>query len=100
MHRRDSDAGPRLGGKNACDRPYPMGWPAGSMEWLEHARNSGNNPPLADPESYGRAKLLSNGRANRIDAVDVVDLSSWLPRRQIVAASTVRRIKIRLIIFD
>ncbi|PLW43989.1 hypothetical protein PCANC_08558 [Puccinia coronata f. sp. avenae] len=43
------------------------------------------------------AKLLSNGR---IDAVDVVDLSSWLPRRQIVAASTVRRIKIRLIIFD
>ncbi|PLW40853.1 hypothetical protein PCANC_11023 [Puccinia coronata f. sp. avenae] len=35
-----------------------------------------------------RAKLLSNGRANRIDAVDVVDLSSWLPRRQIVAAST------------
>ncbi|PLW13923.1 hypothetical protein PCANC_20270 [Puccinia coronata f. sp. avenae] len=47
-----------------------------------------------------RAKLLSNGRANWIDAVDVVDLSSWLPRRQIVAASTVRRIKIQLIIFD
>ncbi|PLW34514.1 hypothetical protein PCASD_09803 [Puccinia coronata f. sp. avenae] len=46
------------------------------------------------------AKLLLNGPANRIDAVDVVDLLSWLPRRQIVAASTVRRIKIRLIIFD
>ncbi|PLW40171.1 hypothetical protein PCANC_18258 [Puccinia coronata f. sp. avenae] len=47
-----------------------------------------------------RAKLPSNGRANRIDAMNVVDLSSWLPRRQIVAASTVRCIKIRLIIFN
>ncbi|PLW04937.1 hypothetical protein PCANC_27509 [Puccinia coronata f. sp. avenae] len=40
-----------------------------------------------------RAKLLSNGRANWIDAVDVVDLSSWLPRRQIVAASTLIIVK-------
>ncbi|PLW27071.1 hypothetical protein PCASD_21230 [Puccinia coronata f. sp. avenae] len=47
-----------------------------------------------------RAKLPSNGRANRIDAMNVVDLLSWLPRRQIVAALTVRRIKIRLMIFN
>ncbi|PLW37945.1 hypothetical protein PCASD_10035 [Puccinia coronata f. sp. avenae] len=84
--------------KRFPDTPKLKQLPKGSTKAITYTTDAKSDRRFC--RFIDRAKLLSNGRANRIDAVDVVDLSSWLPRRQIVAASTVRRIKIRLIIFD